>query len=134
MCRFALLVIAVTLLVGSMAEAASYQMTSGTIVDPILDTSGSMHPYSGNDLEPMASLINANLADANLDYVTFSPGTTLFDGQTVAQHGFDEAGLGAYLKAGPVSAWRASNLTIVSEPASVFLLLTGLLTLSRVRF
>jgi len=55
-------------------------------------------------------------------------------GQSVQQHGFDAASLETYLEASPVSAWRASNLTIVPEPASVFLLLTGLLTLARVRF
>ena len=66
MCRFALLVIAVTLLVGSMAQAASYEKTDGTIVDPILDTSGSTHPYSGNNLKAGAILDFANLAGANL--------------------------------------------------------------------
>ena len=66
MCRFALLVFAVTMLVGSMAQAASYKKTNGTIVDPILDTSGSTHPYSGNNLKAGASLDFANLAGANL--------------------------------------------------------------------
>jgi len=95
---------------------------------------------SGADL-PYAELSGANLKyadldNANLKHATFSPGTTLYDGQTVLQHGYhdDPAGLQTYLEASPVSAWSASNLTIVPEPASVFLLLAGLLTLARVRF
>ena len=55
-------------------------------------------------------------------------------GQSVQQHGFDAASLQAYLLAVPVSASSANNVTLVPEPASVFLLLTGLLTLARVRF
>ena len=46
MYRFALLIVAVTLLSGSIAQAASYQMTSGTIVDPILNDLGNTHPYN----------------------------------------------------------------------------------------
>ena len=181
MYRFALLIVAVTLLSGSVAQAASYKKTDGAIVDPIMDTDGSPHSYSGNNLEPNADLTDADLShaylygadleDANLanadlgsaelsyanltyanltgatltgaylmgadlDDATFSTGTTLYDGQTVLQHGYhdDPAGLQVYLKASPVSASSASNLTIVPEPASVLLLLTGLLTLARVRF
>ena len=55
MYRFALLVVAVTLLSGSMARAASYEKTDGAIVDPILDIYGSTHDYSGNNLEPEAN-------------------------------------------------------------------------------
>ena len=66
MYRFALLVVAVMLLSGSVAQAASYQKTDGTIVDPILDTSFSTHPYMGPNLEPGALLSSANLTDANL--------------------------------------------------------------------
>ena len=79
-------------------------------------------------------LSSATLFGTNLTNVTFSPGTTLYDGQTVAQHGFDAASLQTYLEASPISAYSASNLTLVPEPASVLLLLTGLLTLARVRF
>jgi len=81
-----------------------------------------------------AKLTYADLTGANLATETFSPGTILKDGQTVLQHGFDADGLQTHLEASPISAWNASNLNIVPEPASVFLLLTGLLTLARVRF
>ena len=193
MYRFALLIVAVTLLSGSVAQAASYKKTDGTIVDPILLIHGSTLPYSGDNLEPYAILSSANLKNAylvgadlwrvdlgranlesadlssanledadlyyanlynadltgadltdaylgftDLDDATFSTGTTLYDGQTVLQHGYhdDPAGLEVYLKAPwpGISADSASNLTIVPEPASVFLLLTALLTLARVRF
>ena len=81
-----------------------------------------------------AKLTYADLTGANLATETFSPGTILKDGQTVLQHGFDADGLQTHLEASPISAWNASNLNIVPKPASVFLLLTGLLTLARVRF
>ena len=56
MYQFALLVVALTLLSGSVAQAASYKKWDGTIVDSIMDTGGSTHPYSGNDLEARANL------------------------------------------------------------------------------
>jgi uncharacterized protein YjbI with pentapeptide repeats len=216
----ALVVIAVTLLGGSVARAASYQKTDATIVDPIMDNGGNTHLYSGNDLEPIAFLYNANLgfadltdADltgANLDFAnltnadlfaaslynadlnnanlsganlhfanlhfanlhfanlyfanlgnanldnadlsyaylynadlyfanltnadlysanltnadlsnaTFSTGTTLPDGQTVLQHGFDTAGLQAYLEGYPHNAGSA-NIILVPEPHTLLL-------------
>ena len=64
--RFVLVIIAVTLLSGSVAQAASYLKRDGTIVDPILNTSGISHSYSGNDLAPGADLTNANLRGADL--------------------------------------------------------------------
>ena len=63
MYRFALLVIFVTLLTSSIAQAASYKKTDETIVDPILHIYGSTHDYSGNNLE-----LEANLTVVNLDY------------------------------------------------------------------
>ena len=57
---------------------------------------------------------------------TLHPGTTLPDGQTVAQHGFDAAGLEAYLEAAPVNAWFADNLTIIPEPVTLLLALLAL--------
>jgi uncharacterized protein YjbI with pentapeptide repeats len=49
------------------------------------------------------NLTNANLSGANLSGLywhsaTFGTGTILRDGQTVGQHGFDTAGLEAYLR------------------------------------
>ena len=117
--RFTLLVVFVTLLGGSIVQAASYEKTDGTIV-PILNIYGSPHSYSGDNLEPFANLFGADLSfanlidanltnailiDANLDYAnldianltnaildgaTFSAGTTLTDGQTVLQHGYHD--------------------------------------------
>lgn len=43
-----------TLVHGSVALAASFQKTDGTVIDPILDTASSTHPYNGPDLEPDA--------------------------------------------------------------------------------
>jgi hypothetical protein len=142
----ALVVIFVTLLSGSVAQAASYRKMDGTIVDPIMDIYGSPHSYSGNDLQPganlsyanlsYAELYNANLFNANLTgaflfnadlgnatlyNATFSTGTTLYDGQTVLQHGFDTAGLRAYLEASPVNASTAANIFLVPEPHTLLL-------------
>ena len=52
----------------SAVDAASYQKTDGTIVDPILETYGSTHPYSGDNLEPNANLDDADLTKAQLLY------------------------------------------------------------------
>ena len=66
------LVLVSTLVQGSFALAASYQKTNGTIIDPILDTASSTHPYNGPDLEPdlwldcCEDLIAANLSGADL--------------------------------------------------------------------
>ena len=70
-------------------DAASYQQKDGTIVDPIQSVSGGDLPYSGNNLEPGAELIfadltgavlwqadlrSADLSDANLTNVKFPKG------------------------------------------------------------
>ncbi|MBI83288.1 MAG: hypothetical protein CMJ81_08845 [Planctomycetaceae bacterium] len=66
------LVLVSTLVQGSLALAASYQKTDGTIIDPILDTASSTHPYNGPDLEPYLwldcceDLSGANLSGADL--------------------------------------------------------------------
>ena len=67
---FALLVVAVTLLSGSVAQAARYKKTDGTFVDPILDTGSWKHRYSGVNLEPNADLNGADLTNANLTGVS----------------------------------------------------------------
>ncbi len=59
-----------TLMAGS-AQATSNLRIDGTIVDPILTVSGSVHTYLGADLEPYyrgsyADLSFASLIDANL--------------------------------------------------------------------
>ncbi|MEC8337474.1 MAG: pentapeptide repeat-containing protein, partial [Planctomycetota bacterium] len=49
------------------ADAASYQKTDGTIVDPIQNLiQGGNHVYSGNNLQPGANLLGANLGGADL--------------------------------------------------------------------
>ena len=72
--RFVLLIIAVTLLGGALAQAASYRAKNGKIVDPIrLIRSGLVHSYSGANLHTYAKISDAklrfaNLIDANLRY------------------------------------------------------------------
>jgi len=55
-------------LVASGANAASYQMTDGTVVDPILTTGGAVHSYSGPNLHAGANAVSADLAYADLAY------------------------------------------------------------------
>ena len=51
----------------STVDAASYQKTDGTIVDPIMNWySDSPHSYSGANLEPEADLTDADLTNAPL--------------------------------------------------------------------
>ena len=73
-----LLVGLLTLIGSGAAQAASYQMHDGTVVDPILDLDGNVHPYAYLNLEPgaqltppspvlrFADLINADLTGAGL--------------------------------------------------------------------
>jgi len=75
MYKFALLVVAVTLLSGSIVQAASYQKTDGTVVDPIMHIYGGPHIYSGSNLEPEADLDSANLTD-------YSGGSPYYYGNT----------------------------------------------------
>lgn len=62
----ALILISVFCIASSSALAASYQRTDGTIVDPILDTLGNVHPYSGGNVGPGAGLTFADLSSADL--------------------------------------------------------------------
>ena len=55
------------LLAATCADAAWYQKTDGTIVDPIqIRSSGGDHSYSGNNLESHANLTGADLQNAYL--------------------------------------------------------------------
>ena len=47
-------------------DAASYQKTDGTIVDPIQSVSGGNHVYDSYNLQPYADLWRANLTNATL--------------------------------------------------------------------
>ena len=77
-----LLIVVLILFTGSLVEAASYQKKDGVVVDPILDTGDSPHPYSGPNLEPnvwldcCVDLSGANLSGANLND-TWMEGTDL---------------------------------------------------------
>ena len=62
----ALILISALSLASSSAFAASYQLISGTIIDPIQYRGGGNHPHSGNNLEPGANLADANLFFADL--------------------------------------------------------------------
>ncbi len=77
-CHSTLVGLLTLLLANSSADAASYRLTDGTIVDPIqLRNLPGDHPYSGPDLESgvespgaeleSAALDLADLAGANLD-------------------------------------------------------------------
>mgnify|MGYP001242511369 CR=1 FL=1 len=54
------------LVAGSVAQGATYVKTDGILVDPILDTSGNVHLYDGNNLESNAWLYGADLKFADL--------------------------------------------------------------------
>ena len=58
------------------ANAASYLRLTGNLVNPILDTSGSPHGYSGANLEPGAHLTGISLEDASLTWADLA-GSTL---------------------------------------------------------
>ena len=82
---------------------------------------------NGADLSN-ANLSNATLVQAVLTGATFSTNTTLFDGQTVLQHGFDAAGLQTYLEF-PQGAADASGLNVFvyyPEPTTLLLALLAL--------
>jgi hypothetical protein len=51
------------------------------------------------------------------EFLPFSTSPTLFDGQTVLQHGFYAVGLKVYLEAYPLFAGEPDHLTIMSKPA-----------------
>jgi len=59
------LVAALTLM-ASGAQGASYLDIFGTVHDPILTTSGTVHSYWGTDLEPVVVAPGANLSHADL--------------------------------------------------------------------
>jgi hypothetical protein len=71
------ILVAVLVLVAGSAQAASYQQNNGAIVDPIQNTFGGNHSYSGSNLEPGAFLDFANLSSANLSSANLS-GADLF--------------------------------------------------------
>ena len=88
-----LLIVVLILFTGSLVEAASYQKKDGVIVDPILNTGGSTHPYGGPNLEPnvwldcCVDLSGANLTNANL-------GDTWMDGADLSNTNLSGAFMG----------------------------------------
>ena len=81
-----------TLLTSSIAQAGSYQKTYGVIVDPILDSYGIPHSYSGPNLESSANLSNADLRYAF--YVETSTGSPCYYPNTMLSSGFDPVAQG----------------------------------------
>ena len=108
MYRFALLIVAVTLLSGSVSQAASYEKRTGPIVDPILDTGGDVHPYSGSNLESGAYLSGADLSDANLNGASLT-GADLF-GANLSHANL----IGADLKGADLTGANLANADLAS--------------------
>ena len=91
--RFVLVVIAVTLLRGAAVHAASYVQTDGTVVDPILDTSG-------------ATLTGANLHQALLPAAM--PSLPVINGAVVTV-------ANTLAVSGPVQVDTGGNLSVTSD-------------------
>jgi len=108
------------------ADLSVADLSDAVLTDAYLGYSHLIHTNLQSADLTDAYLTGADLTGADLTYATFSTGTTLKDGQTVAQHGFDAAGLEAYLKADPVGASLADNLTIIPEPTTLLLALLAL--------
>ncbi len=84
---------AVLVLMASGAQASSYQLTDGTVVDPIQTSfyaGGGGHLYSGPNLQPFANLNSADLAHAT--YLGATIGIPYCDAHT----NFTNAYSGAY--------------------------------------
>jgi len=61
----------------SLGDAASYQLKSGVVIDPILDTSSNVHSYTGNNLGPSTYLSYATLSYAYLNHVDLNGATLI---------------------------------------------------------
>ncbi len=103
------------------AELTCASLPGANLTGADLDSAYLHNAYLTNADLTGADLDSAYLYNANLDSATFSLGTTLYDGQTVLQHGFDTAGLQAYLEAYPVNASSAANIILVPEPHTLLL-------------
>ena len=126
-------------LVVTSVDAASYQKTNGTIVNPILDNYGNVLAYSGNNLEPSAQLTFTNLSGANLTGANLS-GLILTDTKYYTDATWTDA---FYYtdneptwRSGMTPSWRTSEGILalsVPEPATLLLALFGLALLPRRR-
>ena len=109
-------------------DAASYEQTDGTIVDPILDVHGNVHSYSGNNLEAGANLDSADLSGSILTDIQYYIDDTWTDvfydypNEPTWDSGMD-------------AAWRSSVgiLRTTPEPGTLLLALFGLALLPRRR-
>ena len=130
--------IIILLLVATCANAASYQKTDGSIVDPIQNINGGDLSYSGNNVGPGADLEGANLSNADLsgsdfsfvmyyDYSAWTDAYYYTDNEPTWDSGMD-------------AAWRLNEgilalppTNAVPEPSTLLLALIALALLPRRR-
>ena len=115
------------------ADAASYQKTDGTIVNPIQNRIpfGGDHPYVGNNLEPGANLVGADLTQAGLVEADFSgadlTNAILIDASLNDADFSDAVLLGAALNQSDIMGMnangadmRGADLTLAHAPETSF--------------
>ena len=133
------------------ADAAWYQKTDGTIVDPIQSVNGGDLSYYGNNLQPYADLTNADLRYADLVWADLSGADlsgsdftdTLYYGYATWTDAYYYTDNEPTWDSGMDQAWRdlvgiveRSSLGgggAVPEPAAILLALLGLALLPRRR-
>ena len=138
----------ILLISATCADAASYQKTDGTIVDPIQMEPEGDHPYSGNNLQPDADLIDADLQYAVLSGADLENADLSGSDFTNVAYYNDATWTDAFYytdneptwDSGMDAAWRESvgilalgPTNAVPEPSTLLLALFGLALLPRRR-